>query len=298
MLNRFESFFNRYARRVEPLLGRKGEPTLLDDDLLEELLAPLQELPLQESYPLQVGFYDKLLAYDLLLPIPVGSTLSKGRGVPIVTLENMKGERGLPIFTSEKMLSLWADESTNYAAFSFATLCGYAMEANVDYVIINVSGTYGCEISFHDFSYLAEGLLPPPPPEQSGYSERKPGEVLIQKDTPMRLGKSSGLPDGMMDRLRHVFHSHPSLISRVYLFEVGFNEGPLQPALGVRMPDGTESAWEAEIWPTMQAVLYEMLEKRTVINVFLLNQSGMMETHVKEITAPIYISGAGEACSP
>lgn len=298
MLNRFDSFFNRNFRQPEMIRGANGEPFLLDDLQLEAMLAPLQDLSVRESYPLQIGFYDKLLGYDLLLPVPPGATVTRGKGLPIITLENGNGERGLPLFTSEKALSLWGDEATDYVAFSFAALCGYAMEANVDYLVINVAGPYGCEIAFHDFSYLAESLLPPPPPDQLELGDRKPGEMTVQKDTPMRLGKCEGLSDGLMERLQHVFRSHQSLISRVYLFDIAFNEGPLQPALGVRMPEGSEKHWDEELWPTMQAVLHEMLEKRTVINIFLLNQAGSLESHVKELTAPIYISGAHGAYSP
>jgi hypothetical protein len=289
MLNRFDRFFNRGNRRPQDFFAREGEPNLLSDACLRDMLGPLHDLPPEEAYPLQIGFYDKLLGCDLLLPVPMGANYAKG--LPILTLENPQGERGLPIFTSEHTFSLWSDELTDYVALPFATLCGYAMEANADFLVVNVAGPYGCEISFHDFSYLAEGLLPAPPPDQLGTDNRKPGEVCIQKDTPMRLGQCAGLSEGLMGRLQHVFRMHQDLISAVYLFDIAFNEGPLQPALGVRMPDGLDSQWDVELWPTMQAVLHEMLEKRTVINVFLLNQAGSMENHVKELTAPIYVSG-------
>jgi hypothetical protein len=36
--------------------------------------------------------------------------------------------------------------------------------------------------------------------------------------------------------------------------------------------------------------MQEMLERRTVVNVFLLNQAGSMETHVSEFTEPLYSS--------
>jgi hypothetical protein len=297
MLNRFDAFFNRDRRQGKfPLDDCTAEPTLLSDQQLEDMLTPLTELHSQASYALQVGFYDKLLGYDLLLPVPHGAFT--GKGLSIVTLENAQGERGLPIFTSEKAFSLWADDGANYLALPFATLCSYAMEANVDYIIVNVSGPFGCEISFHDFSYLAEGLLPAPPPDQLTLSERKPGEVVVKKDTPMRLGRCAGLAEGLMERLQHIFRSHQNLIKHVYLFEIAFNDGPLQPALGVCMPDGLESQWDIELWPTMQAVLHEMLEKRCVINVFLLNQAGSLESHVEALTAPVYVSGTSTARYP
>ena len=86
----------------------------------------------------------------------------------------------------------------------------------------------------------------------------------------------------------HTFSRHPNLIRRFYLFNIAFNEGPLQPALGIRVTDGAEDIWERELWPDVQAVLHEMLERRAVLTVFLLNQSGSMENHVCELTEPIF----------
>ena len=104
----------------------------------------------------------------------------------------------------------------------------------------------------------------------------------------MRLGVSQGLSQELTDRLHHTFLHHRNLIERVYLFDISFNSGPLQPALGIRMPDAVLSMWEDALWPNLEAVLHEMLERRSVLNVFLLNQAGSLEKHVKDFTLPIY----------
>jgi len=282
MLKNFGHFFNRNQSDKE-FFRNLEELNLPDEAYLMESVSRLEQASQRERYPAQVGLYEKLLQCDLLLPVPVGADLH--RGIPVIALENSQGEKGLPVFTTERNLLLWADETANFIGVPFTTLCGFAVETGVDYLIINVAGPCGCEISLHDFSYLAEGLLPPPISDQDG---RKAGEVVIEKNTPMRLAKCSGLSPSLMDRLHHIFHTHDRLIDSVYLFDVGFNEGPLQPALGIRMPDGTEEEWEMQLWPTMQAVLCEMLERREVVNVFLLNQAASMEFHVQELTPPIY----------
>lgn len=286
MFNRSERFFSPEPNRIRRVPGSPNSMQLLDDSVLEELLGSLDDMPVDACYPLQIAFYEKMLNCDLLLPVPAGTNLQQG--LPIVMLENPRGEKGLPLFTNERNLESWVEEATEYVMLPFTTLCGYAIEAQLDYIIVNVAGPYGCEISFADFSYLAEGLLPPPSPNQVGNGHRKPGEVMIEKNTPMRLGLCNGLPNSLMDRLNHVFDYHRHLINHVYLFDVAFNDGPLQPALGIRMPDGSEGQWEHDLWPTLQAVLHEMLERRAVINVFLLNQAGSMENHVRELTPPIY----------
>ncbi len=286
MLENFDRFFSKDPRRIKKVPGSPSAMSLPDEEALMALLAQLEQSSGAANYPLQATFYQKMLDSELLLPVPAGTRLSSG--LPIILLENSRGEKGLPLFTSEKNMETWAEEPTDYIVMPFAMLCAYALEAEADFMIMNVCGPFGCEISFHDFSYLAEGLLPPPIDERDATGSRKPSEVVIEKNTPMRLRRNQGLPDGLLERLNHVFEYNRALIQRVYLFDVAFNEGPLQPAIGVRVPDGCESEWEKELWPTLQAILHEMLERRAVMNVFLLNHAGRMESHVKEITQPIF----------
>jgi hypothetical protein len=283
MLNNFGRFFER-SDEAEPDFTRKESLNLFGDERLEAMLGRLQEAPPAEQYPLQVVFYEKLMACDLLLPVPEGTNLSQG--LPIIALENGDQEKGMPLFTSEATLSLWLEEEADYVALSFSALCGYAMEANLDYIVVNVAGPYGCEISFHDFSYLAEGLLPPPRNEQG----RSTGEVVVEKNTPMRLSAGQGLSGGVMERLLYLFQTNQEMINKVYQFDVAFNDGPMQPAIAVRVPDGCEERWEMELWPTVQAVLHEMLERREIVNVFLLNHAGSMERHVEQVVEPIFRS--------
>lgn len=287
MLDNFDSFFQRKRPLLKKVPGSPDAMRLLDDQVLEDMLDQLESLQAESSYPLQISFYETLLQCDLLLPVPAGTELAIE--MPVVMLENGRGEKGLPLFTSESNMALWLeDEPTDYVYMPFVALCGYALAAQADFIVVNVAGPYGCEISFHDFSYLAEGLLPPPLAESSDDSAKKMGEVVVQKNTPMRLGLCAGLPNSLMERLKHVFEYNRQMIDRVYLFDIGFNDGPLQPALAVRMPDDCEEKWETELWPTLQAILHEMLEKRAILNVFLLNQSGRLESHVQELTSPIF----------
>lgn len=292
MQNPSEPGFSPEPKRLEYVTGfpcRNGPLNLLDNHQLEQAVSQLEKQPRESAYPLQISFYEALLESDILLPVPVGANLEQG--LPILSLETPSGEKGLPLFTSVENLCLWAEQETNYIAMPFASLCGFAMEARIDYVILNLAGPFGCEISFHDFSYLAEGLLPPPSPgQQSDEDTAKPGEVLIAKDTPMRLRLCNNFPEGLSSRLQQVFRHHEDMIEQVYLFDIAFNEGPMQPALGIRMPEVLETLWEAELWPNLQAVLYEMLEKHDVVNVFLLNQAGNLEKHLKELTKPVFQS--------
>jgi hypothetical protein len=287
MFNRSDGASQYGPHRVKRVPGSPDSKKLMTDAVLEEMVGQLTALPLEACYPLQIAFYEKLLTCDLLLPVPAGTRVEQG--LPIVMLENARGDKGLPLFTTEQNLGLWVEESTDYVILPFPQICCYAMEAQLDYIVINATGPYGCEIPFNDLSYLAEGLLPPPSLLQAVGTPQKPGEVVIEKNTPMRLRKCAGLPESLLDRLSNVFEHHRHLISRVYIFDVAFNDGPMQPALGIRMPDDSEIQWEQELWPTLQAVMQEMLERRTIVNVFLLNQAGSMEHHVSELIEPLYI---------
>ncbi len=290
MLNPQEHFFPHRPKRLRNIPGF-DHPTealsLLEDQQLSQILGEVEHLPQSACYPHQVAFYEKLLHCDLLLPIPVSADLN--RGLPLLSLENGNGETGLPIFTNENNLAQWTQGQNNYLPLSFTKLCAYALEARMDYLILNIAGPFGCEISFHDFSYLAEGLIPPPGPGQTTLTTNvKPGEVMIAKHTPMRLSECDSLPTPLMNRLQQVFRHHEDMIESVYLFDIAFNEGPMQPALGVRMPEILEPLWEATLWPNLQAVLHEMLERHAVVNVFLLNQAGNLETHLQDLTQPVY----------
>lgn len=292
MRNQPEPSFPHQPRRLDSPPGFQTpaeEQGLLDDSQLERLVSQIEHLPKNACYPLQASFYERLMRCDLLLPVPSGANLT--RELPLITLENLTQEKGLPLFTNEENLCRWLDEPTDYLVMPFTSLCGFALEARLDYVILNIAGPFGCEISFHDFSYMAEGLLPPPGPGQlARESDPKPGEIQIVKNTPMRLGHCRDFPKNLSDRLQQVFRHHENLIENAYLFDVGFHNGPLQPAVGIRMPESLESHWEGELWPNLQAVLHEMLEKHDVVNVFLLNQSGSLEKHLQDLTEPVYRS--------
>jgi hypothetical protein len=297
MLNNFERFFMSKARPLKVSPEASGD--LPDDEELQALIAKIEDLPFEARYEEQNRFYRYLLGCHLLLPIAPGTDLSQG--LSVLALENGHGERALPIFSSEAALKAWlwpehhegplkSDvEPAEYLTLPFDTLCGYALEAGVDYIVMNAAGPYGCEISFHDFSYLAEGLLPAPGASQKS-NGRKPGEMLVEKATPMRLACCERLPEVVTSRLLQLFKNYQNLVNRVYLFDIGFNEGPLQPAVAVQVEEGREAEWESELWPNLQAVLCEMLERREVVNVFLLNQADGMEQHVRQVTEPIYTS--------
>ena len=297
MLEKFGRFFMSKVRplRVSPESGAD----LPDDRELQALIALIEELPFEARYGEQNRFYEYLLGCHLLLPVAPGTDLNQG--LSVLALENGHGEKALPIFSSEKALKTWClpDKSeepaqendwepAEYLALPFDTLCSYALEAGVDYIVMNAAGPFGCEISFHDFSYLAERLLPAPASSQESKTHRKAGEMLVERATPMRLAVCERMPESLTSRLMQLFQNYQNLVSRVYLFDIGFNEGPLQPAVGVQVVEGCENEWEEQLWPNMQAVLCEMLERKEVVNVFLLNQAEGMEDHVRQVAEPLY----------
>jgi hypothetical protein len=295
MRNQFDRSFSGEPPHIKRVPGSPRSGQLLGDEVLETLLNRLEKTAPDHCYPLQLSFYEKLLKCDLLLPVPVGTQLDDG--LPLLTLENARGEIGLPVFTNEANLAQWGDEPTEYVILPFSKLCGYAIEAQVDFVIVNVSGPHGCEIALRDFSYLAESLLPPPMVVSStGKINPSTLPVDVKAGTPTRLGLPKPLPEELLGQLKHVFSSHTALIDRVYQFEIAFNEGPLQPALGMLLqPEGpaqSNADWEKSLLPNVQAVLFEMLEPRMVMNVFLLNETPSLEKQIRKLCAPLYKSSA------
>lgn len=292
MRNQNDRFFPGEPPHVRRVPGSPGSGQFLGNEVLETLLSRLEQTPPSSCYPLQLSFYEKLLKCDLLLPVPVGTILDEG--LPLMTLENARGELGLPVFTNETNLAKWDDDPTEYVILPFAKLCGYAIEAQVDFMIVNVAGPFGCEIALRDFSYLAENLLPPPMVvPANGRVNPSSLPVDVKQGTPARLGLAKPLSNDLMGQIKHVLSSHIDLIERVYQFEIGFNDGPLQPALGLLLQSKIPAEWESSLLPNLQAVLFEMLEPRTVMNVFLLNETPGMEREVRALTVPIFVGNAG-----
>ena len=212
MRDQFDRFFPGEPPRVRRVPGSPLSGKFLEDEELGTLLDTLEQMAPEACYPVQLSFYQKLLQCDLLLPVPVGTQLQLG--LPLITLENERGEVGLPIFTNETNLEQWDDEPTEYVIMPFSKLCGYALEAQVDFVIVNVAGPHGCEIGLRDFSYLAENLVPPPW-AMGNPGEPKPSSALpvaINAGTPTRLGTAKKLPDELMRQVNHVFSTHSELI--------------------------------------------------------------------------------------
>lgn len=249
---------------------------------LEGMLRRIGDTPEAQRYPLQMAFYEKLLKSIVLLPVPAGTDISGG--VPLMALENAQGERGVPVFTSEKTLTQWMGHTPEfdgeYVGIPFPVLCGHMLKARLDFVILNVAGPYGGEIGQAEFSYLAEGLLPPP--------AGKTGELKVEPGADMRISATNSLSEFVSDRLRDVFRHNATLIDYAYVFEVAFGAESLKPAIAIRMPEGSEHEWEVSLWPNIQAVLQEMLDVREYANVFLLNASGDLETTLGGMMHPFY----------
>ena len=288
MREHFDRFFSGKPPHVRRAPGSQASGQFLDDQVLDVLLNKLEALEPDACYPLQLSFYEKLLKCDLLLPVPVGTRLDEG--LPLVTLENARGELGMPIFTNESTLALWDEEPTEYVILPFAKLCGYALEAQVDFMILNVAGPNGCEIALRDFSYLAESMLPPPlSVNENGKVSESSLPVEVSAGTPTRISAAQTLTEPLMGRLKHVFSTHSELIAKVYQFEIAFNDAPLQPAIGMVLHPEAVARWEESLWPTLQAVLQEMLERRAMVNIFMLNNVPSLEKQVQVKCKPVFV---------
>lgn len=291
-----------YSRLKPQILNGlfKMEPSR-EDVPIDAVLAQLANTTSDQTYPLQMLLYEQLLNASLLLPVPNNVDLQIG--LPITLVENPLGERAIPVFTNEKHLTNWDRNEQQYVPLSLDILAIYAMEAKVDYLIINLAGDNPFEIPFHDFCYLAESLLPPPLmgiapkitydpmacfdlAQQNSY---KKSETVIPANTFVRLEACPDLPDGLMEQVTHVLLSHCALISRAYLFQISLNDAPPQPALGIYLLEAQKHRWVETLLPTLQAILSEMLEPHHVFNLFLLNEAGNLEAEIQKRIQPLLI---------
>ncbi len=246
---------------------------------LEHLLNMLSLSQVVDRYPILMSLYDLLIHSIVLLPVPPGTNIDEG--VPLVALENGRGEKGVPVFTSEHAMSLWVTEPTEYVGIPFSLLCTHAVYADLDFILLNMSGPAGGEINHYEFAYLAEGLIPPPQGEQAG-------EITIEKNTEIRLAPLDKTPTMLVERLNGVFGQQGNCVAEAYMFKVGFSHGPLKTGLGIRLAPGMDSYWDQTVWPNVLVVLKEVLGAKEYINVFLLNDSPDLEKVIRQITPSFY----------
>ncbi len=264
----------------------------LNGQRLERIMSLLPECQGENREAVMITLYETLLNSIVLTPLPGHDNLDDELnfkhpvdGILLTALENENGQRGLPVFTSEEAMSFWVKEPTEYIGVPFPVLCTHAIQSGLDTILINLAGPAGGEINHYELTYLAEGMIPPPKPERYG-------EILVEKDTEIYLSELDELPPILSERLSGVFRQKGNLIDRVYAFQVAFSQGPLKPAIGIRMPVSAEDRWDSELWPDILVVLQEVLESKDYINVFLLNKSGDLESTLQNITQPIFVSKA------
>lgn len=248
---------------------------------LESILRDIYLDGLDDAGLNKQAFYHLLLESAVLLPLPAGYELDDG--IPIISMEGPNGEMAIPVFTSEEAMSYWVTKPTEYVGVPFTAICTSAIEANMDFIVINASNEFILEIPHCDFTYLADRLVPPS-------AQARSGEINIEKDTELYLAPSGELSPMVHERLSAVFNQRTHLVDRVYTFNVAFSDGPMKTALGIGLHNGQESAWDMELWPDVQATLQEVLGSKEYMNVFLLNDCGELEVSLKELTEPFYSS--------
>ncbi len=137
--------FDSHTGTLELLLARMA----MDDP--EHTEADLQAL--------MPRFYEAL-SHSIVM-VPTLQELDRQDGFILMTIENEAGLSGLPIFTREEALSQWITEPTQYVGIPFKNLCTKVLEQKLDFMTLNPAGAAQIELSTHELSYLAEGLIPP-----------------------------------------------------------------------------------------------------------------------------------------
>lgn len=293
MLDKFGQFFapKKSTAAASGLDNPTGGPgngekeAVLNGAVLEKAFDRLSTCPADKRYALQMSLYQQLIGSMVLIPVPKGTDTRQS--IPLMTLENERGETGVPVFTSEEAMAMWVSEETEYVGLPFPMLCTHAVQANLDFVVLNLAGPAGGELTHYEFSYLAENLIPPP-------REDKSGEFVLEKDTEVRLGPADDLSPILLERLTALFSQRADLIDRVYAFQVAFSQGPMKTGIGVCLKKGSGSdpnqLWETELWPNVRAVLQEVLGAKEYVNVFLLNALPELEETVGNVSKPFYKS--------
>lgn len=210
--------------------------------------------------------------------------------IGLVTLNSHAGDAGLPLFTRPQLVYQWSMGQLHPIQVPFRWLCSQAVQAGVDFLLINPGGSFNnpeqsptfFEVSAFDFCYLAEGILPP------RYGEHENG-ITLREEAEIALG----LPDGpvspmLMERLTGLFTQNMRLVEAAYAFEVSIDQGPPHLGIGIRMPDGAEDCWETELLPNTLAISQEVLGDKEYIDFFFLNEVADMEHTLESMTQPFF----------
>ncbi len=254
---------------------------LASNQFLEKQMRSLASTLLTNTKSERIEILKRLQHSHVLLPLPKGTSVSKDKGIPMWVLENDKGNEGVPVFTSELMLSKWVNETTNYIEISFKDLCTSAVQAELDFILLNLNDQSGMEVFFHEFTYMAEGILPPD-------NAKSVGELRLEKDTTLQLNTQYGLPMMLDERLSALLRGNKDVVECAYAFEVSFGEGPLRPALGIHLYDSCESDWEQTVWPNILVTLQETMGDKEYINIFVLNHAPDLANKLKSVDTPFF----------
>ncbi len=254
---------------------------LASNQFLEKQMHSLASSLLTNTKSERIEILKRLQTSHVLLPLPKGTTVSMDKGIPMWVLENDKGNEGVPVFTSELMLSKWVNETTNYIEISFKDLCTSAVQAELDFILLNLNDKTGMEVYFHEFTYMAEGILPPA-------NAKSVGELHLEKDTTLHLNTKYRLPMMLDERLSALLRGNIEVVQHAFAFEVSFGEGPLRPALGIHIHDACETAWEETVWPNILVTLQETMGDKEYINIFVLNHAPDLASKLNSVATPFF----------
>lgn len=243
-----------------------------------------QEKPETICYEVLVPLYAALTEALILAPAsaPIEEAASGSSQVfRLTTLKNSQGERGIPVFTTEDTLERWVKGPTEYVGLPFRILCEKVLESGMNFMIINPAGPARAELCLYELSYLAKGMIPPrsdKPVESTGTPDGLKISVSLLPDPPSPM---------LLERVTGCFQQNP-LVESAYVFQVSMSEGPPHLAMGVRVLEGAEQQWKADLLPNAIAILHEVLDDDEFMDFFLLNESEELENSLRKVTEPFF----------
>jgi len=224
-------FLDRFRRPKEPA-----------PDPGSKLLELMHGLSESDTPQKRTVFYRELLASSLRIAVPAATTwqgLPEGESVasketPIRFIANPgpDGKPGMLVFTGDDAVLAWREAGCETIELEVPELSRLALQAGMEYLIINVSGPSGGLLGPNELAALAKGQVPRPSP--LGEKESLPPDEHIQ------LSRPPAAPSTAMNAALRAEAAHRKQILSAYLVEGSFAGAPPRLLLAMELEHGTD----------------------------------------------------------
>lgn len=222
---------------------------------------------------------DRHDAYRALLPGPVLVPTAPRGGEPpgmppLLAVQLPRGGPALLGFTSVEALREWSGRIRSFTVMSGAELSHQARAARAVGVVIDAGSAHEMQLEPFELDQLADGLTPLPPGEVHGQ---------LTHATRRIRPSTARWPESAEEAVRAA--AGRDGVEQAYLFDIAYNDGEPQPAVGVRFGAAASPGTVDAVMTELAGRLQERLPADVRVDLVVLDDS--LHEAVRDLVAPL-----------